>query len=92
MKRNFIQTIAGLMLISNIAMSEAPVFDQKVAAEMHQELRLAKIKVLLAELAKEKAIEVDDRGHVVVKQSIREQLQERQRLNSMSAIGGGLCE
>jgi hypothetical protein len=92
MKRNFIQTMAVIMLVSNMAFADDAAVDQKAEAQVQQELHLAKINALLRELAKANAIEVDGQGKIVVKQSIREQLLERQRLNSVSSVRGGLCE
>ena len=92
MNRNLMVIVAALALNSSAALAEDknPALDAK--AQVQEEMRLAKINALLVELSKEKALEIDVRGNVSLKQSVREQLLNRGRLNAMSAGNGVVCE
>jgi hypothetical protein len=94
MNRNLMVIVAALVLNSSAALAEEKIPDQdaKAQAQVQEEMRLAKINALLVELAKEKALEIDERGNVRVKPSLREQLLNRGRLNAISAGNGVVCE
>jgi hypothetical protein len=94
MNRNLMVVVAALVLNSSAALAEDknPVLEAKVQAQVQEEMRLAKINALLVELAKEKALQIDERGIVSLKQSVREQLLDRGRLNAISAGNGVVCE
>jgi hypothetical protein len=93
MKRNLIQLVAVLLLLTvKVAQAQEGAIEMQVEAQVQEAMRLARINVLLRELAKAKAVEIDETGKIVVKQSIREQLLERNLLKFTPGVYGGLCD
>lgn len=104
MKRNFIQLVAMLLLLTakvthaQEGTNEMQAEIQKGTAAMQagaqaiEAMRLERIKFLLRELDKAKAVEIDEAGKIVVKQSIREQLLDKDLLKFAGGAQGGLCD
>jgi hypothetical protein len=93
MKRNLIQLVAVMLLLTaKVAQAQESTIEMQVEAQVQEAMRLARINVLLRELVKAKAVEIDEAGKIVVKQSIREQLLKRNLLQSAGGAQGGLCD
>jgi hypothetical protein len=93
MRRNLIQAVAVIMLlVSKAAYAQEATIELQAETQVQEAMRLARISVLLRELAKAQAIEIDQTGKIVVKQSVREQLLNKQILTTAIGVRGGLCD
>ena len=91
MKRNLIQLVAVMLLLTaKVAHTQEGTIEMQVEAQVQEAMRLARINVLLRELVN--AVEIDEAGKIVVKQSIRERLLDKNLLQLAGGAQGGLCD